>query len=208
MTRRKNEGVMDILELCPWWVSVIFSIVVMALIRFVIPLLGRDHPFLSPLAQTLANQYWWVGAVFLIPGVISYVHSRQRARLLDSCEGLASIRNLHWKQFEQIVGEAFRRQGFEVVETGGGGADGGIDLRISFQGKIYLVQCKHWRSFKVGVKDMREFLGVITDAKADGGYFLCSGSYSADATTFAAKNSIILYDGEGLWNLIKDIRRH
>ena len=38
-----------------------------------------------------------------------------------------------------------------VEETGGGGADGGIDLLLAgSEGKV-LVQCKQWRARKVGV---------------------------------------------------------
>lgn len=39
-----------------------------------------------------------------------------------------SLREMNWHQFEQLAGEAFRRQGYAVEETGLGGADGGIDL--------------------------------------------------------------------------------
>ena len=31
---------------------------------------------------------------------------------------LLSLNNLSWREFEQMVGEAFRRQGYDVEETG------------------------------------------------------------------------------------------
>ena len=42
-------------------------------------------------------------------------------------------------------------RGFSVAETGGGGADGGIDLKLKKGGEIFLVQCKQWRAYKVSV---------------------------------------------------------
>ncbi len=33
---------------------------------------------------------------------------------------------MSWREFEMLVGEGFRLQGYQVVETGGGGADGGV----------------------------------------------------------------------------------
>jgi restriction system protein len=34
-----------------------------------------------------------------------------------------------------LVGAAFRLQGYQVAETGGGGADGGVDLALSHRWK-------------------------------------------------------------------------
>ena len=47
-----------------------------------------------------------------------------------------------WREFEMLVGEAFRLQGYQVVETGGGGADGGVDLVLRKDRETFLVQCK------------------------------------------------------------------
>ena len=37
---------------------------------------------------------------------------------------------MSWREFEMLVGEAFRVQGYSVVETGGS-ADGGVDVVLS-----------------------------------------------------------------------------
>lgn len=55
-----------------------------------------------------------------------------------------------------LVGEAFRLQGFEVTETGGSGPDGGVDLVARRGRETFLVQCKQWRAFTVGVDVVRE----------------------------------------------------
>jgi restriction system protein len=50
-----------------------------------------------------------------------------------------------------------------VAEIGGGGADGGVDLVLTKPGKSggekFLVQCKQWRAYKVGVDVVRELYG-------------------------------------------------
>ena len=53
---------------------------------------------------------------------------------------------MSWREFEMLVGEAFRRRGCFVEETGLGGKDGGIDLVVSKGGRKELVQCKQRRS--------------------------------------------------------------
>ena len=64
---------------------------------------------------------------------------------------LDDLRALTWQQFESVVGEAFRRQGYSVIETGQGGADGGVDLQLTRAGQRYLVQCKQYRASTVSV---------------------------------------------------------
>jgi len=62
-----------------------------------------------------------------------------QSKASDALDGMS------WREFEMLVGEGFRLQGFQVVETGGGGADGGIDLVLTKPGtnggEKFLVQC-------------------------------------------------------------------
>ena len=75
-----------------------------------------------------------------------------------------------WGQFEKLVGEAFRLQGYSVTETGRGGADGGRDLILSKGGERFLVQCKQWKAFMVPVGVVRELYGVMAAKAAAGGF--------------------------------------
>src|SRR5690606_18862722 len=95
--------------------------------------------------------------------------------------GANSVSDISWVDFERLVGEAFRLQGFEVQETGRASADGGIDLSLRRGGERYLVQCKHWRATKVGVQTVRELYGVMAASGAAGGYVVTSGAFTADA---------------------------
>jgi restriction system protein len=47
--------------------------------------------------------------------------------LLETRTDLDSLAANGWRDFERLVGEAFRRQGYAVEETGLGGADGGME---------------------------------------------------------------------------------
>lgn len=97
-----------------------------------------------------------------------------------------------WKEFEELVAAAYRRQGYKVVETGGGGADGGVDLILYRDGDKALVQCKHWRSSQVGVKLVRELHGITHSKEHAGsrGIFVTFGTYTQDAKRFAQENGI------------------
>jgi restriction system protein len=83
-----------------------------------------------------------------------------------------------WPQFERLIGESFRRRGYEVTEAGGGGGDGGVDLLLAREGESFLVQCKHWRTRRVGVSTIRELNGVIAARHAAGGFVITSGQFT------------------------------
>ena len=86
-----------------------------------------------------------------IAGGFSWFRARSRAHLLEEQSGIDSLKAMSWARFEQLVGEAYRRLGYQIVETGQGGADGGIDLLLRKGGQTTLVQCKQWRTQKIGI---------------------------------------------------------
>jgi phosphoglycerol transferase MdoB-like AlkP superfamily enzyme len=109
MPRRKSS-LADDLVLVPWWVSLILAIVAPAfLIRMPLP-----WSAFAPLALLF----------FLATAALSALRSIKTARMLEGQTSLASLRQLPWKRFEDLLGEVYRRQGYKVEETlGGGGVD-------------------------------------------------------------------------------------
>lgn len=149
---------------------------------------------------------------FLFGAVLSFVKQRKNEQLYESIathspteaksSALQAVEQLTWQEFEMLVGESFRRKGYTVKETGGGGADGGIDLEMSLNGQKYLVQCKQWKAFKVGVKVVREFFGVMVANGAKGGFVVTSGVFTDDGVSFAEDKNITLIDGGKLVKII------
>jgi restriction system protein len=137
------EELMDLLGDSPWWVSVVVGLTVFVVTRFLVPAIWPDTGTISGPIAKLVSSYAWFSVIFVVPALTSLARSASKRRLLDRQSGIDSIRALTWKQFEELLGEAYRRQGFSVIENSGLGADGGIDLTISRGGATYLVQCKH-----------------------------------------------------------------
>jgi restriction system protein len=108
-----------------------------------------------------------------------------------------------WREFEQLVGQAFRQRGYHVSESGGNGPDGGIDLVLRKGSEKLLVQCKQWRATTVGVEIVRELYGLIAAEGATGGFVVTAGRFSLDATTFAAGRNIQLINGTILHGWLK-----
>lgn len=113
---------------------------------------------------------------------------------------LELIRTLEWKRFEDVCQKFYELKGIRS-ETTPLGPDGGIDIRL-FQDDsgraTSIVQCKAWGERFVGVKPVRELLGVMTHEKIAKAFFMSSGQFSDDAKAVAASNNITLMDGEML----------
>lgn len=140
----------------------------------------------------------WLGAL------LSYIKGRKRRHLLETQTGLDSLRAMSWRQFEMLVGEAFRRRGYAIEETGLGGADGGIDLILRRDGKTTLVQCKQWKTQRVDVKVVREMFGLLAHHGAAAVKIVAVGDYTADAQRFAQGKPIELIHGEALLAMVRE----
>ncbi|MBA3928023.1 MAG: restriction endonuclease [Xanthomonas sp.] len=157
-----------------------------------------SHP-LMPLA-------WVFLGLCVMAAVASFFRARHKRRLLDTRAGLDSISALGWRDFERLVGEAFRRRGYTVEETGLGGADGGVDLIVRRDGRRTLVQCKQWRREKVPVNVVREMYGLLTHHRADAAHIAALGGFTADAAAFAEGKPIELIDGAALLRMIREVQ--
>ncbi len=113
------------------------------------------------------------------------------------------LADIEWRRFEAVC-EAFYAQAGLTTRSQSHGADGGVDIWLESQhmDQPRIVQCKHWQGKPVGVKEVREFLGVMTANKLRHGTFVTSSTFTADALAFAADNGIHLQDGAALLKLI------
>lgn len=207
---RKNEGLLLELSLLPWWVSAAIAAVAFVGIVYVFPSMSIESPlwaFAVPLQSKASYFGVPVAMILLLPAVVSLTERARKKRLLDRQRNLESIRDLPWRRFEELVAEAFRRDGFTVIENTGAGADGGVDIRMRKGGESYLVQCKNWRKQRIGVTTVREMFGVLAAESARGVFIVCSGTFTAEAVRFAKGQPIDLVDGDRLMRWIARVRR-
>ena len=139
-------------------------------------------------------------------GIAELKKLSDRKRLDRQC-GLDSVRHLHWTEFEELLAELYRHEGYAVEKTGSTSGDGGVDIRLRRDGQLTLVQCKHWRNRSVGVKVVRELCGVMTSEGAIRGVVVSVGTFTPDATAFAQENRITLIHGNDLVPLIQAVQK-
>jgi len=111
---------------------------------------------------------------------------------------LTALGEIDWFQFERFCGALLRTEGYEVTRKGGAQPDGGVDL-IAVKGtERILVQCKHWRTWTVQERVIREMLGSMTHFQVGRGAIYTLGGWTKPAAGFALGHSITLVDGEEL----------
>jgi restriction system protein len=145
---------------------------------------------------------WAITLAWLFPRV----EASQRRHLL---EWTTDLRKLSAQEFEWLVGEVLRREGWDVAETGRQAApDGNVDLRIHRGERVMLVQCKRWDSRQVGVDEVRKLAGTLMRDGLPGsaGMLVTLSEFTEQATAEATKLDMELVDGRQLLHRIEHVR--
>lgn len=223
--RRKTSAVDDLVEIVatlPWWAGVVLALASYLLLHSVASqqVVATAQPgqvgamVTQTLWKTLASVGQYILPILCLGGAGMSAWRRRTPQNLVTdvaqCKTTDALDGMSWREFEMLVGEGFRLQGYQVVETGGGGADGGVDLVLTKPGRNggekFLVQCKQWRAFKVGVDVVRELYGVMAARGATGGFVVTSGRFTDEAVSFASGRNVNLVDGPKLHGLIRQAK--
>lgn len=210
-----THGLVGLIASMPWWGGLVLAVGTYLGLHH---LASQPKPPLESLGQFYdgmgALLVWALATVaqYLLPllcliGVgLSYRSERQRGALVRQVTAnptADALDAITWQEFEQLVGEFFRMQGYQVEEVGGGGADGGVDLVMRRNGEKFLVQCKQWKANRVSVEIVREMFGLMTAKGAVGGFVVTSGKFTRPAREFAQGRNLALIDGAELSALLE-----
>lgn len=222
MARKSRSGLAEDLfslaAMLPWWAGVVMAIVAYLILHHYAVAEVATNAVPGQIGQMVTRQgvrvlatwgQYLVPLLLLAGAATSAIGRRQRQGLVAKVTANADasgLRAMSWRDFERLVGEAFRLRGYTVTETGGGGADGGIDLQLTRGDETFLVQCKQWKAYKVSVNVVRELYGVMAAQGAAGGFVVTSGVFTADARSFAQGRNIELIDGVALKKMVDAVQ--
>lgn len=222
MARSKQsplEDIIDIASKLPWRINCILAVVSFIVLHLVSGIVPEKLTGVGQMGAFAAKQIWITLAMFgqyvlpfafLLGGLVSFIKEKKRDRLYTTAandSGADALFNMNWQEFEMLVEEHFRRKGYTAIRTGGQGADGGVDIILKKGSETYLVQCKQWKAFSLGVKPVRELYGVMASMYAVGGFVVCSGKFTREAREFAQNINVELIDGTGLHRMIREARQ-
>jgi restriction system protein len=197
----------ELLILLPWWVSAILAALAYFGLALILPALETENILYLALQNNLPRFAPLAAFFFLALAGISALRAWRSRKLVDQQTGLASLCNLPWKAFEDLVAEVYRRKGYRVEESLGGGADGGIDLVLRKDGEKILVQCKRWKNKSVGAPIVRELYGLMTAESAKAATLVTTSGFTRDAEAFAVGKPINLIDGPALLGLVNGVQK-
>jgi len=203
---RRNNNLGKVLAALPWWLFLIFAAVAYWGFTYWLPNITVGNTILKGVLPALRPLVYLATGLLVLMAAISFYHSWRKSNLLETQTSLETLRSLSWKDFEYIVSETYRRQGFNVEERGAGGADGGVDLVLRKEGRKTFVQCKRWRERSVGVSIVRELYGVMAAEGAEQGIVVTSGDFTAEAQNFARGKALNLIGGSHLLLLIDKVQ--
>lgn len=113
-----------------------------------------------------------------------------RAKYINIVPVREQILNLNPLDFEMLVAKLFAEIGYDAKLTKRS-HDGGMDIIANrnepVQKEILIIQCKRFEN-KVGVKYIRDLLGVVTDKKANKGTLITTSFFTKDSIKFAKNN--------------------
>lgn len=118
-------------------------------------------------------------------------------------EALSAVRKMKWQNFELLVAEGFRLQGFSVAEFAAPGAANGSDMTLVKGHKKFCVQCRDWQVDKVGVVPVQMLYRVMVDCEADGGFVVTTGEVGEEAAALAGARNIQFVRGPGLLAMLE-----
>jgi len=166
MARRSKGGLAeDLFSLAaslPWWAGVVMAIVSYAVLhRFAVAEVTTNiapgqagQMVVGQLVKTLATWGQYIVPLLLLGGAAASAIGRWKrqglvAEVAGSADG-AALRSMSWRDFELLVGEAFRMRGYTVTETGGAMvkrvAKQGANVGNSFWGCAMYPKCRGVRA--------------------------------------------------------------
>ncbi len=142
------------------------------------------------------------GIFIIIALFIKRSKIHKRSQFNTDGELIKWLGNLNHWEFEHYIGDLFTKLGYKTRVIGRS-YDEGIDVIAEKNGIKHYIQCKHYNN-KVGVKDVREFCGALSDKLSnDKAFFITNNFFTEGAERFAADKPIELIDGN---QLVKYIR--
>jgi hypothetical protein len=173
-------------------------------IGLALPLLARwSVPWLvfaNIVGTTLAG-------TFLLMWLAVQIQAGRRRNLI---EWTTDLRRLDSEEFEWLVGEVYRREGWTVEERGRRDrSDGGIDLVLRRGRERVIVQCKRWTAWQVGVDDIRAFGGALSreGLPRGAGVFVTLSSFTEQARAEGKQLGLTLIDNVDLYASVEKVRQ-
>ena len=137
--------------------------------------------------------------------LIAWAWWRRRARRTGPNAGkkrsAVPLEHMGPREFEVLLAQAFRMQGFQV--SNGREGNDGVDLVLRKDRQTHLVRTRDWQLSKVGADAVEDLRRVTVARGAAGGIVVTRGRFSREATALAQGCNVRLIEGRALELMIR-----
>ncbi|MGQ0655168.1 MAG: restriction endonuclease [Betaproteobacteria bacterium] len=167
----------------PWWISFLLAAGVAAACRIFIPLVYAV----------------FAGLPFIVVGCVAAWRQLREPSAAQVTKALERAGAMQWPEFCEKLGEAFRREGYEVKPAKRGGAD----LELVRGGVTTLVAAKRWKATRTGVEPLKELVAAREASEASEAVYVAAGELTAQALAHAREKRIRVVHGAELAKLLR-----
>jgi hypothetical protein len=138
-----------------------------------------------------------------MPAARVFTSRRPPRWLREHDDIVAAVRELSWEGYFALVGDIFRREGYDVF--GGEGPDGDvIDMEVVRGAERLLVNCQLRGLDPIGVEPLGE-MHLVAQRNEAGVAIVSDWDFSPAAWEFADERSIVIIDREILTGLVLEL---
>lgn len=119
---------------------------------------------------------------------------------------LATLARMPRTEMERLVGEYYRRLGYDVAALGEGVEEAGVDLLLQRRGEVLVVKCLPGSGEPIAPETARELLGLVMGEGATRGILITTGGFSRKTVKFVhqkGRGRLELIDGRKLESLLR-----
>ncbi len=185
----------------PWYFTFIFGIIIY-ITSFLVKNIKTGIISIGPILSIILKLF---SVLFLIASFLSIGRMLLNKLLLKNTKSDEDLKKLSWQEFENLIEAYYTQKGYSVIHSGSNSADGGIDLIATKNSEKIIIQCKHWKVYKIDVKIIREIYGLLVAEKASKAIIITSGEFTQPAIEFASDKPIELINGEKLLKMISEV---
>ncbi|ANN67108.1 restriction endonuclease [Bordetella bronchialis] len=184
-----KNSLFGVLLRSPWWMSAGIALVLIA---------GA--------VAALSREYWAIGVFASIPFAVIAVLAGMRQLRAPSAARVeavaAAAAAMPWAAFSRAVREGLERDGCQVEQLDGGGAD----FVLTKAGRIALVSAQRWKAARTGVEPVRALQAARERRGAHEAIYIALGEISPSAREYAAAHGISFMAAPELAKLLRHSR--
>lgn len=144
----------------------------------------------------------WIICLWIISWFI-FTKAKRKFRKIHTLE---QMKNMDWREFEKFITFVFLKKWFKA-KTRKGKNDGWIDVDAIKDWQKYAIQCKKWKDYKVGVVEIRSFIGAMEVEWSDLKWiYITTSKLTQEASIYFNKMShkLELWDADNLESYINE----